>query len=182
MCFAENPHGIATSNSVFVRQSILNNFKVSFCLFMFSELFIELSNLICRRSLQKPKQLRRANPSHSRVMVLMAGLSPQSFGWFRWIKDNSLGFKSWTFTFFICWLLKVSRLAGFCIFVSTSYWSNYRIDNVQFRSRMESTIFHFQEWINRLNTIGLFPHFQFLDCSKIHLFSESLFWSLMYNC
>ena len=27
MCFAENPHGIATSNSVFVRQSILNNFK-----------------------------------------------------------------------------------------------------------------------------------------------------------
>ena len=32
MCFAENPHGIATSNSVFVRQSILNNFKVNFCL------------------------------------------------------------------------------------------------------------------------------------------------------
>ena len=27
MCFAENAHGIATSNSVFVRQSILNNFK-----------------------------------------------------------------------------------------------------------------------------------------------------------
>ena len=27
MCFAENAHGVATSNSVFVRQSILNNFK-----------------------------------------------------------------------------------------------------------------------------------------------------------
>jgi hypothetical protein len=27
MCFAENAHGTATSNSVFVRQSILNNFK-----------------------------------------------------------------------------------------------------------------------------------------------------------
>ena len=27
VCYAENPHGIATSNSVFVRQSILNNFK-----------------------------------------------------------------------------------------------------------------------------------------------------------
>ena len=27
MCYAENAHGIATSNSVFVRQSVLNNFK-----------------------------------------------------------------------------------------------------------------------------------------------------------
>ena len=27
MCYAENAHGTATSNSVFVRQSILNNFK-----------------------------------------------------------------------------------------------------------------------------------------------------------
>ena len=27
MCFAENAHGVATSNSVFVRQSYLNNFK-----------------------------------------------------------------------------------------------------------------------------------------------------------
>ena len=43
MCFAENPHGIATSNSVFVRQSILNNFKVNFCLLLVRYLLIFLT-------------------------------------------------------------------------------------------------------------------------------------------
>ena len=90
MCFAKNEWGTATSNSVFVRAAILNNFKVSLFVNLKSAIslleyhWFQPPSKIYRSSHRSRKQWRKENLSSSPARLLMAGPSPTSTGWYRW--------------------------------------------------------------------------------------------------